>query len=102
MMKRLFIAPLLLTLIIILGILGTILVFIPSLQKSLNKNPIKTWKIGLILGLIGTIIEYGLFIVIWLLEDWRVEPANINFVLFGCFVIGWLALIIGTFFVNKE
>ncbi|MHA2202464.1 MAG: hypothetical protein ACW991_02130 [Candidatus Hodarchaeales archaeon] len=47
-------------------------------------------------------IEYGLFVVLWLFEDWRGEPAEINFIILGCFIIGWVALITGGVFMNKE
>jgi hypothetical protein len=87
---------------IALGVLGAVLVVIPAVQKIFGQQSSKIWIIGIVLGFIGTIVEYGLFIVLWLLEDWK-EPSGpeINLLLLGCFIIGWVAFIIGAFFVRK-
>jgi hypothetical protein len=48
-----------------------------------------------------TIIQYSLFLILWLFEDWGDTRPDINIVLLGFFVIGWLALIIGYYFPTK-
>ncbi|MFX0051141.1 MAG: hypothetical protein ACFE8U_07585, partial [Candidatus Hermodarchaeota archaeon] len=70
---------------ILLSFLGAILVIIPAVQKLFGQKPTKIWIIGLVIGLIGTIIEYGLFIILWLLEDWSEWPIppELNFILLG-------------------
>jgi hypothetical protein len=88
---------------IILGLLGTVLVAIPAVQKLSGQEPSKIWNFGVIIGLIGTMVEYGIFIAAWLLEDWAGETQpEINLILLGCFVIGWIAIIIGAMFIRKE
>ena len=86
-----------------LGFLGAVLVVIPPLMKLGNAQPIEAplGLIGLIAGLVATGVEYGLFLLLWLLEDWGEQAPNINIILLGSFIIGWIALIIGYYFSTK-
>lgn len=88
---------------IILGIIGAVLVVIPAVQKILGQEPSKIWKIGVIVGLIGTMIEYGLFIAAIFLEDWEEGATlSINIFLLGFFLVGWIAIIIGGMFIGDD
>lgn len=80
---------------LILGFIGAVLMVLPAFQKLQGQKPIKVAKIGLIIGLVATVVEYGLFIVAWVLEEWETTTPNINIILLGCFIIGWIGLIIG-------
>lgn len=86
---------------LIFGLLGAVLVSIPPLMKLRKMKPIKTpvGLIGLIIGLAGTIVEYGLFFLLWFLEwfldDWGKKAPYFNLIILGCFIIGWVALVIG-------
>jgi len=86
-----------------LGLIGAVLVAIPPLMKLGNSQPIETplAKIGLVTGLIATVVEFSLFLILWLFEDWGEPAPNINIILLGCFIIGWIALIIGYYFPTK-
>jgi len=86
---------------IILGLIGAVLVLLPAFQKFQGQKPIEVAKIGLVIGLIATIVEYGLFIVALILEEWETTTPNINIILLGCFVIGWIGLIVGYVFTAK-
>ncbi len=94
---------------LITGFLGVVLVLIHPIKKL--KNIESTNKslsvIGLIATLIATVVEYGLFLLAFLLEDWEtitsgVPPPKLNIIILGCFVIGWIALVIGYYYTTKE
>ncbi|MFX1283559.1 MAG: hypothetical protein ACFFB5_07885 [Promethearchaeota archaeon] len=90
-----------------LGIIGAVLVTIPPLMRLLDVQPIITpvRPIGLIVGFIATLVELGLFFLIWLLEDWGISEMgqpDLNFILVGCFFLGWVALIIAYSFPEKQ
>ncbi|MFX0152831.1 MAG: hypothetical protein ACFFAJ_18765 [Candidatus Hodarchaeota archaeon] len=87
---------------LVLGIVGAVLLLLPAFQKLQGQKPIRVGKIGLAIGLIATVGEYGLFIIAWVLEDWETTTPNINIILLACFVIGWIGLIIGYIFAKKE
>lgn len=99
---------------LILGICAVILVAIPPVLYLTNNQQKKLpfVKIGALLGLIGTSIEYLLFLLLLFLEDPNAfltletpaEPLDvgINIFLFGFFVIGWVSLLGGSMMANKE
>ncbi|MHA1967519.1 MAG: hypothetical protein ACW964_06935 [Candidatus Hodarchaeales archaeon] len=39
---------------------------LPAFQKLLGQKPVNVAKIGLILGLVATVVEFGLFILAWI------------------------------------
>ncbi len=111
---------------IILGLIGAVLVVLPAFQKILGQKSVEVAvipvfqkllgqkevegaKIGLILGLVTTGVEFGLFILAWFFSKGS-RPFihkifinfHLNFNLLGCFVIGWVGLIIGYVFTTKE
>ncbi|MFX0211102.1 MAG: hypothetical protein ACFFDT_34300 [Candidatus Hodarchaeota archaeon] len=87
-----------------IGLLGAVFVLVPPLMKLVNMEPINAplSLIGLIAGLIATIVEYNLFLLLFLLEDWKTFSTELNFILQSCFIIGWVALIIGSYFPTKD
>jgi hypothetical protein len=88
---------------IILGLIGAGLVVLPSFQKLRGQKPVEVAKFGLIIGLFATVVEFGLFILALIFSNIHVIPyLNINFLLLGCFVIGWIGLIVGYVFTTKE
>lgn len=82
---------------LMLGTLGAVLVLIPPLMKIGKKEPIKIplGLIGLLIGLIATMVEYGLFILLFILEDWMLLSPHINLFILGCFIFGWISLVNG-------
>ena len=90
-----------------LGLIGAILVLVPPLMKLGNMEPpgAPLGLIGLLAGLIATVVEYGLFLILFLLEDWDATfgiTPDLNIILLGCFVIGWVGLIVGYYFPTRE
>jgi len=92
-----------------LGLIGAVLVVIPPLMQLGNMDPIKAplAKIGLIAGLVGTVVEEILFILGGLLEpslqfhdipygSWIGLPVLIFL------IVGWAALIVGYYFPTRE
>jgi hypothetical protein len=47
-------------------LIGAVLVVLPAFQKLLGQKPVNVAKIGLILGLVATVVEFGLFILAWI------------------------------------
>ena len=99
---------------LIMGICAAILVVIPPVLYLTN-NPQKKLpfpKIGLIFGLVGTMIEFILFFLLLLFENQNAfltleqpgQPLDIgvNLILLGFFIIGWISLIAGSVIANKE
>lgn len=86
-----------------LGILGTGLLLISPTMNIRNKEPIKfpLGKIGLIIGLIGTVVQYSLFLLVLILEDWGEFAPHINLLILSCFIIGWISLINGYRYTRK-
>jgi len=80
-----------------LGILGTVLLLIPPLMNIRKKEPIKfpLGLIGLIIGLVATGVQYCLFLLLWVLEDWGEFSPHINLFILGCFIFGWILLVNG-------
>jgi ABC-type branched-subunit amino acid transport system ATPase component len=87
-----------------LGILGAVLVLIPPLMKIGKKEPIKIplGLIGLIIGLIATMVQYGLFFLLWLVEDWGDISPHLNIFILGCFIFGWISLVNGYRYPRKK
>ena len=87
-----------------LGILGTVLVLIPPLMKIGKHKPIKIplGLIGLIFGLVATVVEYGLFFLLWIIEDWGELSPHINIFVLSCFIIGWISLVNGYRYPRKK
>jgi parallel beta-helix repeat protein len=90
---------------VILGLIGAVLMVLPVFQKKLKQKPVNVAKIGLILGLVATGVEFGLFFLAWVFSNntrrYALDNArnlHINFFLLDCFVIGWLGLIVGYMF----
>jgi hypothetical protein len=76
-----------------------LLVVLPALRISLNKPPLTApyKKCGFFIGFVATFIEYLLFIIVWLLEDWGEMfhstgwgSPTISILMLGSFVIGWV------------
>ena len=85
------------------GLLGAVLVAIPAFQLMSGSDPMNTGFIGLIAGLVATVVEFALFAIVGILDtDLMGGGGDINFVLLGLFVVSWVALIIGYIFVKKE
>ncbi len=80
-------------LFLILGILGAVLVAITPLQQLGGSQPSESsyGRNGLIVALIGTGVEYSLFLILWAFEDWGTRP-DLNLIILGCFILGWIAL----------
>ncbi len=94
---------------LVIGLLGVVLVLIHPMKKLRNIESTNTSLsvIGLIAGLIATGVEYGLFILLFFLEDWETllnetSPPELNIILLVCFVIGWIALVVGYNYTTKE
>ncbi|MHA1228848.1 MAG: hypothetical protein ACTSPV_19155 [Candidatus Hodarchaeales archaeon] len=87
---------------IVLGVIGAILVGITAFQKLQGQKQIGVAKIGLVIGLVATLGEYGLFFLALALEKWDSTTPNINIILLGCFVIGWVGLILGYVYATKN
>ena len=78
------------------GILGAVLTSLPHIKvqsKTKQGNTLCTF-LGLVTGLIATGVEYGLFLKVWLFEDWGEQP-DLNYILVACFILGWMGLIVG-------
>ncbi|MFX0063638.1 MAG: hypothetical protein ACFFC7_15820 [Candidatus Hermodarchaeota archaeon] len=90
---------------IILAIIGTIGILVPAFSKIIGKEPtnFRMAKFGLIAGLFGTIIQWLLFLIGWLLigELWS-SITNLNILLLGAYLIAWFALFIGYWSVSKD
>ncbi len=85
------------------GFIGVVLVIIPAFQAHSGQKPMKVAKSGVIIGIFVTLVEYGLFIIAGAslyVEEW--ETIQINIILLVCFVIGWIALIVGYSYTMKE
>ena len=92
---------------IILGIIGAGLVVLPAFQKLQGHKTADVAKVGLIIGLVATGVEFGLFLILWIFSTNtgmlnNATNLTINFFLLGCFVIGWIALIVGSVFAPKN
>jgi hypothetical protein len=76
---------------------------LPVFQKLLGQKPVEVAKFGFILGLVATVVEFGLFILARIFSNIHNIPyLNINFLLLGCFVIGWIGLLVEYVFSTKE
>jgi hypothetical protein len=80
-----------------LGTLGAILVIIPALQKMMGSEPMNVAFYGFLAGFIGTFVEYALFLIVGLLDGDLMGGGleNVNLILIGMFVVGWIGLFFG-------
>ncbi|MHA1940514.1 MAG: hypothetical protein ACW97P_02170, partial [Candidatus Hodarchaeales archaeon] len=74
-----------------LGFLGAILVLVPALQKMMGSEPMGVAFYGFLAGLVGTLVEFALFLVAGLLDGDLMGGGieDVNFILLGMFVVGW-------------
>lgn len=88
-----------------LGLLGAVLVAIPPLMNLGNMDPIEAplAKIGLVAGLVATVVEEVLFIIAGLMEP-NLEGGleNLGLLALVFLIVGWAALILGYYFQAKE
>ncbi len=79
------------------GIAALTLVIIPEVVTKtggeLPELPVSVGLIGFIIGVIASGVEWLLFILVWMLEDWANQP-NIGFFLLILNFIGFVALYI--------
>ncbi len=80
-----------------LGLLGTLLVAIPALQKMTDSEPMSVAFYGFLAGFIGSLVEFALFLVAGLLDGDLMGGGieDVNFILLGMFVVAWIALFFG-------
>jgi hypothetical protein len=94
---------------ILFGLIGAVLVMLPAFQVLQEQKPVNVAKIGFVLGLVATGVEFGLFILAWVFSNstrgFSLSNARnlyINFLLLDCFVIGWIGILVGYVFTTKE
>ncbi|MHA2226428.1 MAG: hypothetical protein ACXAC8_14560 [Candidatus Hodarchaeales archaeon] len=89
---------------LIFGIFGAVLVVIPSIMKLTGHKPRKLpqVKIGVATGLIGIGIVFGLFLFVFLLENWQRASVIINIISLGSFIIGWVGLLVAYLYSRKN
>ena len=84
---------------IVIGICGAILIAYPGIQvlwgSSKSDKPVSLY--GLFAGLVGTGVEYLLFIFLWQFENWGSSKPDLNVIILICFIIGWIVLLWGYF-----
>ena len=86
-----------------LGLLGAVLVAIPALQKFGDMEASGFGTIGLILGLVASVVEILLFAIVGLLEenlDGGIE--NFGWIVIILSVVGWVGLFIGNMYGSKD
>ncbi len=89
---------------IVLGFFGAFCIILPSIRKFPEKPIIGVIvpTIGLITGLLATVVEFGLFFLVLNEEDWGATTPDLNLVLLACFILGWIVFIISYYFSLKK
>ncbi len=88
---------------IAVGFIGFLLVALPPVQKLAGMEPLGFGTIGLLLGLVATVVHYLLIVLGALLDDnFTGGIENLNIITLVLMVVGWAGLFIGNMFGSRD
>jgi hypothetical protein len=86
-----------------IGLLGFLLVLIPPVQKLAGMEPAGLGTIGLLLGLVATVVHYLLIVLGALLDEaFTGGVENLNIIVLVLMVVGWAGLFVGKIFGSRD
>ncbi|MHA2174729.1 MAG: hypothetical protein ACXAB2_10115 [Candidatus Hodarchaeales archaeon] len=81
---------------LVLGLIGFLLVALPSAQKLVGMEPMNVGFLGFLAGLVATLVHYLLIVGgAFLDEAFTGGIEDVNLIVLGLMIVAWIALFIG-------